>query len=95
MAVPFDAYGTLFDVYSVGLLAEQLFPQLPEEQMKAVRAGNAGRVFGQQALHRVLRAREQQLSLARIPRQLRGAPELRARLVVAAEFGEQVAAHAG
>ena len=29
MAVLFDAYGTLFDVYSVGLLAEQLFPQLP------------------------------------------------------------------
>jgi 2-haloacid dehalogenase len=26
MAVLFDAYGTLFDVYSVGLLAEQLFP---------------------------------------------------------------------
>jgi 2-haloacid dehalogenase len=26
-AVLFDAYGTLFDVYSVGLLAEQLFPQ--------------------------------------------------------------------
>ena len=25
-AVIFDAYGTLFDVYSVGLLAEQLFP---------------------------------------------------------------------
>jgi 2-haloacid dehalogenase len=25
-AVLFDAYGTLFDVYSVGLLAEQLFP---------------------------------------------------------------------
>ena len=25
-AVVFDAYGTLFDVYSVGLLAEQLFP---------------------------------------------------------------------
>jgi len=25
-AVMFDAYGTLFDVYSVGLLAEQLFP---------------------------------------------------------------------
>ena len=24
-AVLFDAYGTLFDVYSVGLLAEQLF----------------------------------------------------------------------
>jgi hypothetical protein len=24
--VLFDAYGTLFDVYSVGLLAEQLFP---------------------------------------------------------------------
>ena len=23
----FDAYGTLFDVYSVGLLAEQLFPR--------------------------------------------------------------------
>jgi len=27
-AVVFDAYGTLFDVYSVGLLAEQLFPGL-------------------------------------------------------------------
>ena len=26
VAVLFDAYGTLFDVYSVGLLAEQLFP---------------------------------------------------------------------
>lgn len=26
LAVVFDAYGTLFDVYSVGLLAEQLFP---------------------------------------------------------------------
>jgi 2-haloacid dehalogenase len=26
-AVLFDAYGTLFDVYSVGLLAEQLFPR--------------------------------------------------------------------
>src|SRR5437762_8161364 len=25
-AVVFDAYGTLFDVYSVGLVAEQLFP---------------------------------------------------------------------
>ena len=25
-AVLFDAYGTLFDVYSVGILAEQLFP---------------------------------------------------------------------
>lgn len=25
-AVAFDAYGTLFDVYSVGALAEQLFP---------------------------------------------------------------------
>src|SRR5215207_10609490 len=25
-AVLFDAYGTLFDVYSVGLLAEQFFP---------------------------------------------------------------------
>src|SRR3954454_8822152 len=25
-AVLFDAYGTLFDVYSVGALAEQLFP---------------------------------------------------------------------
>jgi 2-haloacid dehalogenase len=25
-AVLFDAYGTLFDVYSVGMLAEQLFP---------------------------------------------------------------------
>ncbi len=29
-AVLFDAYGTLFDVYSVGLLAEQLFPGLGE-----------------------------------------------------------------
>jgi 2-haloacid dehalogenase len=29
-AVLFDAYGTLFDVYSVGLLAEQLFPQQGE-----------------------------------------------------------------
>ena len=27
-AVLFDAYGTLFDVYSVGMLAEQLFPGL-------------------------------------------------------------------
>ena len=25
-AVVFDAYGTLFDVYSIGVLAEQLFP---------------------------------------------------------------------
>jgi 2-haloacid dehalogenase len=25
-AVAFDAFGTLFDVYSVGLLAEQLYP---------------------------------------------------------------------
>ena len=25
-AVLFDAYGTLFDVYSIALLAEQLFP---------------------------------------------------------------------
>jgi 2-haloacid dehalogenase len=25
-AIVFDAYGTLFDVYSVGALAEQLFP---------------------------------------------------------------------
>ena len=25
-AVVFDAYGTLFDVYSVALLAEQMFP---------------------------------------------------------------------
>ena len=25
-AVLFDAYGTLFDVYSVGQLAEELFP---------------------------------------------------------------------
>jgi len=25
-AIAFDAYGTLFDVYSVGALAEQLFP---------------------------------------------------------------------
>ncbi|MBL8330082.1 MAG: haloacid dehalogenase type II [Rubrivivax sp.] len=29
-AVLFDAYGTLFDVYSVGTLAEQLFPQQGE-----------------------------------------------------------------
>jgi len=29
-AVLFDAYGTLFDVYSVGALAEQLFPQQGE-----------------------------------------------------------------
>jgi 2-haloacid dehalogenase len=29
-AVLFDAYGTLFDVYSVGLLAEQLFPSQGE-----------------------------------------------------------------
>lgn len=29
-AVLFDAYGTLFDVYSVGLLAEQLFPRQGE-----------------------------------------------------------------
>ena len=29
-AVLFDAYGTLFDVYSVGLLAEQLFPAYGE-----------------------------------------------------------------
>jgi 2-haloacid dehalogenase len=25
-AIAFDAYGTLFDVYSVGALAEELFP---------------------------------------------------------------------
>ena len=25
-AVVFDAYGTLFDVYSIGALAEQLYP---------------------------------------------------------------------
>src|SRR3954465_1645731 len=30
-AVLFDAYGTLFDVYSVGLLAEQLFPGSGEQ----------------------------------------------------------------
>ena len=30
-AVLFDAYGTLFDVYSVGLLAEQLFPGCGEK----------------------------------------------------------------
>jgi 2-haloacid dehalogenase len=30
-AVLFDAYGTLFDVYSVGLLAEQLFPGRGEQ----------------------------------------------------------------
>jgi 2-haloacid dehalogenase len=30
-AVLFDAYGTLFDVYSVGLLAEQLFPDHGEK----------------------------------------------------------------
>src|SRR5437667_12680304 len=29
-AVLFDAYGTLFDVYSVSLLAEQLFPGFGE-----------------------------------------------------------------
>ena len=29
-AVLFDAYGTLFDVYSVGLLAEELFPGFGE-----------------------------------------------------------------
>src|SRR6185437_3847664 len=29
-AVLFDAYGTLFDVYSVGLVAEQLFPGFGE-----------------------------------------------------------------
>ena len=29
-AVLFDAYGTLFDVYSVGLLAEQMFPRQGE-----------------------------------------------------------------
>lgn len=29
-AVLFDAYGTLFDVYSVGLLAEQIFPAFGE-----------------------------------------------------------------
>lgn len=29
-AVLFDAYGTLFDVYSVGLLAEQMFPGMGE-----------------------------------------------------------------
>ena len=29
-AVLFDAYGTLFDVYSVSLLAEQLFPSQGE-----------------------------------------------------------------
>ncbi len=29
-AVLFDAYGTLFDVYSVGRLAEQLFPGFGE-----------------------------------------------------------------
>jgi 2-haloacid dehalogenase len=30
-AVLFDAYGTLFDVYSVGLLAEQMFPGMGEK----------------------------------------------------------------
>jgi 2-haloacid dehalogenase len=30
-AVLFDAYGTLFDVYSVGLLAEQMFPRMGEK----------------------------------------------------------------
>ena len=25
-AIAFDAYGTLFDVYSIGVLAEDLFP---------------------------------------------------------------------
>ena len=29
-AVLFDAYGTLFDVYSVGVVAERLFPGLGE-----------------------------------------------------------------
>jgi 2-haloacid dehalogenase len=33
-AVLFDAYGTLFDVYSVGLLAEQLFPRRGEALAK-------------------------------------------------------------
>jgi 2-haloacid dehalogenase len=29
-AVLFDAYGTLFDVYSVGVVAERLFPGMGE-----------------------------------------------------------------
>ena len=29
-AVLFDAYGTLFDVYSVGVVAERLFPAMGE-----------------------------------------------------------------
>src|SRR5436190_1186299 len=36
-AVLFDAYGTLFDVYSVGLAAERLFPGAGER--RGVRAG--------------------------------------------------------
>jgi 2-haloacid dehalogenase len=36
-AVLFDAYGTLFDVYSVGLLAEQLFPGQGERLAQAWR----------------------------------------------------------
>ena len=36
-AVLFDAYGTLFDVYSVGLLAEQLFPGSGERLAQAWR----------------------------------------------------------
>ena len=30
-AVLFDAYGTLFDVYSVGVVAERLFPGAGEK----------------------------------------------------------------
>ena len=48
------------------------------------------------ATHRRARSRalEQQLALARVARERRGALELGARLVDAAELGEQVAAHA-
>ena len=35
-AVLFDAYGTLFDVYSVAMLAEQLFPGHGERAERAV-----------------------------------------------------------
>ena len=38
-AVLFDAYGTLFDVYSVALLAEQLFPGFGERLSVLWRAG--------------------------------------------------------
>ena len=36
-AVLFDAYGTLFDVYSVGLTAEQLFPGAGDRLARAWR----------------------------------------------------------